>query len=309
MITRCGFIAVLGEANAGKSTLINTLIGEKVSIVSAKPHTTRYGIYGILCQDNTQMIFVDTPGAIFRPQGTLQEFMANVTSTHVQEADIYLVVIDAQRPNHLAIEKLLQKLDGKPLIIALNKIDLVPKPALLDLAYSYSSFTPHIMMISGKTGSGLAYLLDHLKNAMPITPWIYPHSERTQISKRFWAEEITREKIFVHVHEEIPYQTHVMTEKWDENKRRLALYQVINVRKEKHRKFLLGHQGQRIRIIGQQARLELSDYIGKLTHLFLHVKVAPTWLTELRFSGETTFGKDGILSICQPASENSEVNM
>jgi GTP-binding protein Era len=279
-------IAVLGEANAGKSTLINQLVGQKVSIVSAKPHTTRYGIYGIVCQEENQFIFMDTPGFLFQPRGPLQEAMAKVTLRCLYEADLVLVVLDASRPSHQLMTSL-QALsgifpEGKPLIIALNKVDRIAKGILLPLAQQVRPFSEEIMMISGKKGTGVKDLLGIIENKLQMGPWLFPEEDFTQISGKFWAAEMTREKIFSHVHQEIPYHVHVETTRWEENRKRLILEQTIYVAKDGQKKLIIGHKGRRLSIIGQQARYELSQHFGKAVHLFLFIKVDPHWLPRLK---------------------------
>jgi GTPase len=202
--TRCGFVAVLGEANAGKSTLVNALTGEKVSIVSAKAHTTRQGIYGIVCDGPTQMILVDTPGLIPQPRGPLQSFMAKATSRSMREADIAVVVIDATRSIPESTRILLDKMKEKSLLIALNKVDKVHKDDLLPLAESVSAWSEHIFMISALRAQGIQDLGQAIVNGLPEGPWLFDAADITQISSRVWAAEIVREKIFNAVHHEVP---------------------------------------------------------------------------------------------------------
>ena len=187
MVQRCAMVAVLGQANAGKSTLVNALAGEKVSIVSAKPHTTRYDIYGIICQDDAQIIFVDTPGLIDRPQGPLQSFMAKMTTRTVREADLFMVVIDASRKIPETTLTLLDRLKDKKLMIVLNKVDQVPKDKLLPMAEHYQAWSPWIAMTSGRTGSGLAFVMSSLMEHIPEAPWLFDEDAMTQISQRMWA--------------------------------------------------------------------------------------------------------------------------
>ena len=282
MVQRCAMVAVLGQANAGKSTLVNALAGEKVSIVSAKPHTTRYDIYGIICQDDAQIIFVDTPGLIDRPQGPLQSFMAKMTTRTVREADLFMVVIDASRKIPETTLTLLDRLKDKKLMIVLNKVDQVPKDKLLPMAEHYQVWSPWIAMTSGKTGSGLAFVMSSLMEQIPEAPWLFDEDAMTQISQRMWAAEMTREKLFQCVHQEVPYHAHVVTDEWKEKKRELTLRQTIYVDDARYKKWIVGYQGQRIRLIGEKSRMEMSEHLDKTVHLFLNVLVDPSWSSTIR---------------------------
>jgi GTP-binding protein Era len=281
-MTRCGLISVLGQANAGKSTLINALTGEKVSIVSEKPHTTRYEIYGIVCHEESQMIFVDTPGLIERPQGPLQSFMAKTTSRSLRDADIFMIIIDIACPIPESTHQLLNRLKDKPLIIVFNKIDKISKEKLLPLAEKYRQWTPYIAMTSAKKGTGLSYLFDTIEKLIPEGHWLFDKEDLTQITQRFWAAEMTREKIFACVHQEIPYHLHVTTDEWTETPKKLLLRQTIIVDQDKYKKWVIGYQGQRIKLIGQKSRFELAHHLNKEVHLFLSVKVNPQWAVQLK---------------------------
>lgn len=280
MGTRCGFIAVLGQANAGKSTLVNALVGEKVSIVSPKPHTTRYGIYGIVCYKESQLIFVDTPGFIARPQGALQTFMDRATKRSFYEADGFMVVVDVSIAAPPSIS-LIERSKEKPLVIVLNKVDKIPKERLLPLAEQYGAQTPHIAMTCATSESGVPYLREKIASLVPEGPWLFGPDDLTQISQRFWAAEITREKVMNCLHYEVPYHTQVVTEEWRETSKSLRLRQSILVDQEKYRKWILGYEGQRIRTIGQQARYEMGKHLGKEVHLFLTVLVDPQWTSRI----------------------------
>ncbi len=279
-LTTCGLISVIGQANAGKSTLINALVGQKVSIVSAKAHTTRYGIYGIICKEKAQIILMDTPGFIRNPKGKLQNFMHNVTKSSFK-ADAFLWVIDASIPFVGNMDELVKLMHSKPFAIVLNKVDKVSKPKLLQMAQNYKAYTESIFMISAKSQSGLEAVFDYAVNHLKPGPWLFPEQDLTQISERFWAEEVTREKVFTNVHQEIPYQAHVITEQWHETNKQLTIRQCILAGKDGHRKLVLGHKGCRIRTIGIQARREMEIYFQKSVHLFLYVKISPDWICDL----------------------------
>ena len=281
-MTKCGFVAVLGEANAGKSTLVNALAGQKVSIVSAKPHTTRYDIYGIVCQDQSQMIFIDTPGLIDRPRGLLQSYMAKMTTRSVREADVFLVVIDASLPLPESTCQLLERLKDKPLIVALNKTDTLLRDTLLPLADRVRQWTSCIALISAKKSKGLDFISEEINKCLPTGPFLFDKEDLTQISQRFWAAEMTREKVFDMVHQEIPYRVHVITEEWINKAKELTLRQTIVVDKDRYKKWIIGHEGQRIRTIGLRSRTEIGKELGKTVHLFLTVAVDPQWTVSLK---------------------------
>lgn len=275
-------IAVLGQANAGKSTLVNALAGEKVSIVSAKPHTTRYDVYGIVCHDDTQFIFIDTPGLIQRPQGPLQHYLTKMTSRGLRDADAIIVVVDAKAPIPESTITLLEKSQGKPLLIVLNKVDSVAKDILLPLAQRMQTWSPWIAMTSGKTGSGIPFILESMAEHMPTGPWLFDADDMTQISQRMWAAEMTREKIYQCVHFEIPYHTHVITDEWTESAKSIVVYQTIYVDNDRYKKWIIGHKGQRIRLMGEQSRHDLSNTLGKEVHLYLKVKTDASWFERIR---------------------------
>lgn len=274
---RCGFVALLGQANAGKSTLLNALMAYKLAAVSSKEHTTRHDIYGIWCRDEAQIIFVDTPGLIRCAQGPLQTFMRKNTSRGMREADIATVVIDANVPVMPSTFQLLDKLCDKPLVIVLNKIDSISKERLLPLAQKFQKWTPYIVMISALHKEGLDYLTDTLRRLIPEGPWLFDGQDLTQISQRFWAAELTREKIFQYVHQEIPYHVCVETDEWKEKTKEVTIRQSILVDDIRYRKWIIGHEGQRIRHIGQQARMDMMQSLEKTVHLFLHVRVDASW--------------------------------
>lgn len=279
MTSYCGLVALLGEANAGKSTLLNALTGEKISIVSEKPHTTRHGIYGVVCRQQTQMVFIDTPGLIHKPHGALHAFMVRMTKRAWRDADVCVIVIDAARTVSATVHDMLARLhtQNRPIIVVLNKIDTVAKEKLLPLAASVQMFTPHIVMASAKQNKGVDHIFQLMQQFMPQGPWLFDAQDLTQISQRFWAAEMTREKVFQAVHHEVPYHTNVVTDEWKEDDQAVTLRQTIVVDDVRYRKWILGFQGKRIKRIGHQARLEMADHLGKNVHLFLTVQVDPRW--------------------------------
>jgi GTP-binding protein Era len=280
-ISRCGFCAVIGAPNAGKSTLVNALAGSKVSIVSRKVQTTRARIRAIVIAGSSQIVFVDTPG-IFKPKRKLDELMVGGAWTGAEEADVVLVVVDAQRGLEAEAADVLGRLDRLPksAILALNKIDLVEKSNLLALAAACTQLHAFeaVFMISAKTGSGLAELKRHIAERMPEGPWLYPEDQAADVPLRFLAAEITREKIFDRLHDELPYASSVETERWEERRDgSVRIHQVIYVEREGQRRIVLGKGGQQIKTIGQTARRELETLLERQVHLFLFVKVREDW--------------------------------
>ena len=275
--TRSGFVALIGAPNAGKSTLLNQLVGAKVSIVTHKVQTTRAIVRGIATEGRTQIVFVDTPG-IFRPRRRLDEAMVSTAWGGAKDADMVLVLIDAERGIKGDAETLLGSLGGirQPKILVLNKVDRVKREALLGLAAAANEREKfeRTFMISALTGSGCADLLSYLAGALPEGPWYYPEDQLSDLPMRQLAAEITREKLFLRLHQEIPYSCHVETEKWEERKDgSVRLEQVIYVERDSQKKIVLGAKGATIRAIGQAAREELAGILEQPVHLFLFVKV------------------------------------
>lgn len=279
--TRCGFIAILGAPNVGKSTLLNRLVGTKVSIVSPKVQTTRSRVLGIVLRGPAQIIFIDTPG-IFTPRRRLDRAMIGAAWGGASDADAVLLLIDAVRgidkDSRAIVDRL--KTSGRRALLALNKIDLVPKPKLLDLASTLDAegIFNHIYMISAATGDGVEELLGELDELVAPGPWMFPEDQVSDMPMRLLAAEITREKLFLQLHQELPYAATVETETWDDRKDgSAAIEQVIYVRRESQRAIILGHKGARIKSIGAAARLELEEILEKRVHLFLFVKVREKW--------------------------------
>lgn len=279
--TRCGFVALIGAPNSGKSTLINALVGAKVSIVTHKAQTTRGPVRGIAPIGDSQVILVDTPG-IFQPKRRLDRAMAQAAWERASDADIVAVVIDAERGLDQALEPLLSHLPEvrKPRIAILNKIDLLDKPKLLHVAADLSvqcSFD-RVFMISALTGDGIADLKAYLAEAVPPGPWLFPADQLTDQSLRQAAAEITREKLFLRLHEELPYTLTVETADWKElADGSIRIEQTIYVERESQRKIVLGAKGLTIKEIGSAARAEIGAMAGVPVHLFLFVKVRERW--------------------------------
>jgi GTP-binding protein Era len=278
--TRCGFIAVIGAPNAGKSTLVNALVGAKVSIVSHKVQTTRMPIRGIAIEGKSQLVFIDTPG-IFKPRRRLDRAMVHAAWGGAGDADLVVVLIDAAKGASEEIEAILGKLRdsrNKPLL-ALNKIDRVKKEQLLELARDLNARIPFAatFMISALNGSGVADLKRYLADHVPAGPWHYPADEISDAPLRLMASEITREKIYERLHEELPYQATVETTDWKEKKDGVRIEQTIFVARDSQRRIVLGKGGSMIKQLSMQARKELSEILEKPVHLFLFVKVREGW--------------------------------
>lgn len=281
---RCGFVAILGLPNAGKSTLINALVGQKVSIVSPKAQTTRSRVLGILCvEPQTQIIFMDTPGIFAAPKRRLERSMVASAWATPETADLSLVVVDAQRPHLSQTEAILHTLLEKkaPVALVLNKIDCVKREALLALAQHFSAFLviEKFFMISALKKDHTQDILTFLTSRLPEGPWLYPEDQVSDMPQRLLAAEVTREHLFRCFFDEIPYALYVETETWEPFKNgSLRISQVIYVQRETQRGIILGHKGQNIKRVGERARQELQDLLDcPLIHLFLHVKVKPDW--------------------------------
>jgi len=280
--TRAGFVALIGAPNAGKSTLLNALVGQKVSIVTHKVQTTRALIRGIVVHKNAQMILVDTPG-IFAPKRRLERAMVTTAWGGAADADAIVLLIDAKRglteEDRAIIARLAEYPTGRERILVLNKVDIVKRDTLLGLtkeANDAAQFS-RTFMISALTGSGVSDLLDYLAAKMPESPFLYPEDQMTDLPLRFLAAEITREKLTLRLHDELPYRATVETEKWAETKKGVRIDQTIYVERESQRKIVLGKGGETIKAISMAAREEISKLIEKPAHLFLFVKVRENW--------------------------------
>jgi GTP-binding protein Era len=276
--TRAGFAAVIGAPNAGKSTLVNALVGQKVAIVSPKAQTTRARLMGIAIEGQSQILLVDTPG-IFAPKRRLDRAMVAAAWSGAEDADLVLLVIDAsERIRDEIIEGLDQR--QHPLLIALNKIDLVRKPQLLALAADLTArLDPdRLFMISATQGDGVADLKQALSDAMPEGPWLYPEDEVSDATDRMIAAELTREQIVNRLHQELPYATAIETETWEDRPDgSTAIRQQILVERDSQKAIVIGKGGRRLKEIGASARAEIAQHLGRPVHLFLHVKVNPRW--------------------------------
>ena len=278
---RCGFIALIGAPNAGKSTLTNALTGSKVAIVTPKVQTTRALVRGIALAGSAQLIFVDTPG-IFAPKRRLDRAMVTTAWTGAHDADLVAVLIDAKAGFDAEAEAIFAKLDDirQPKILVINKVDIAEKPRLLDLAQQLNTRAKFAVtfMVSALTGDGVGDLRDWLAAHVPEGPWHYPEDEVSDAPVRQLAAEITREKLFLKLHQELPYQSTVETETWTERKDgSVRIEQTIYVERESQRKIVLGKEGRSIRAIGAAARRELAEILEKPVHLFLFVKVRESW--------------------------------
>jgi GTP-binding protein Era len=281
---RCGFVAILGAPNAGKSTLLNRLVGTKVSIVSPKVQTTRRRVLGITVRDEAQLIFVDTPG-IFTPRQNkrLEQAIVKAAWTAAYDADSILLLVDAKRgidPDTRAIIEGLKQHQRRA-TLALNKLDLVKPPQLLPLIKELdeTGLFDRIFVISAETGDGCDDLLDYLLAALPEGPWHFPEDQLSDLSNRAMAAEITREKLFLDLHQELPYSLTVETESWVESEdgKEVRIDQVIYVERASQKGIVLGKGGRQIKAVGQAARLELEEILGMRVHLFLFVKVRDRW--------------------------------
>lgn len=285
MTQKCGFIALMGLTNAGKSTLLNQLVGAKVSIVSRKVQTTRRRILGIQVNNDSQLIFIDTPG-IFTPRKTLDKTMVRGAWAAIGEADSIVVLVDVHRPDLAAQTALLDRAlkSEKPVYLVLNKIDQLAKEKLLGLASTLNQgrAIAKTFMISALKGQGVNDLLKELAEAVPEGPWHYPEDQLTDLPLRLIASEMTREKVFDHLHQELPYAIAVETEVWEPfDKGGIKIGQVIHVQKPNQKAIVLGKKGETIKRISIQARREIEAFLEQPVHLFLHVRVTENWAQDI----------------------------
>ena len=281
--THCGFVTILGPSNAGKSTLINALVGTKVSIVSPKVQTTRFKVRGILNQDQTQIIFIDTPG-IFKPVRKLDRAMIQNAWEETETADICLLLIDAKKGLDPAATSMLEtfKKEKRPVVLGLNKIDLVPKEELLPLIDRLNVAYPfeQTFLISALKNQGLEELKQYFIDRMPVSPWFFPDNQLTDISDRLFSAEMTREKVFLYLQQELPYSIYVTTQSFVETEESITIKQDIIVERPSQKTIILGKNGQMIKKIGMAARRELTALFGKKVNLFLFVQVNKNWAME-----------------------------
>lgn len=279
--TRCGFVALIGAPNVGKSTLVNALVGSKVTIVSKKVQTTRALIRGIVVEDGAQIVLVDTPG-IFAPKRRLDRAMVSTAWSGAHDADLVCVLLDARAGIDEEAETILARLENvkHPKILVLNKIDLVPRDKLLVLAQQANGRLAfdHTFMISALSGDGVGDLRQALARAVPPGPFLYPEDQMSDAPLRQLAAEITREKIYRHLHQELPYQSTVETDSWtDRRDGSVRIEQTVFVERDSQRKIVLGKGGATIKAIGAEARQEIAEIVGQPVHLFLFVKVRERW--------------------------------
>jgi len=278
---RCGFVAVIGAPNAGKSTLVNALVGAKVSIVSPKAQTTRTIVRGIAMYGAAQVIYVDTPG-IFAAKQRLDRAMVAAAWAGAAEAEVIMFVVDAARKLDADSERILGQLkdSGRKALLVLNKVDIADKQILLDLTRRLNdagSFS-EIFMVSALTGDGLDRVKERIASSVPQGPWLFPEDDVSDMPARLLAAEITREQLFMQLNQELPYSCAVETERWEDRKDGSSrVEQNIYVSRDNHKAIVLGEGGKRIKNIGAKARAELEKLLDRKVHLFLHVKVKENW--------------------------------
>ena len=281
MAERCGFVAVVGAPNAGKSTLVNALVGQKVAIVSPKAQTTRTRLMGVAIAGAAQVLLMDTPG-IFAPKRRLDRAMVAAAWAGAQDADLILLVVDAKTGFSSRIEGMLDTLADRrePKWLVLNKVDVTAKEQLLTLTAQLGERLAfeETYMVSASTGDGVADLKAALAARMPEGPWHFPEDQVSDATDRMLAAEVTREQLYLQLHAELPYASAVETEKYEERRDgSAAIHQQILVARDSQKAIVLGKRGERIKAIGAAARAELEHLMGRKVHLFLHVKVKPDW--------------------------------
>lgn len=286
MTTCAGFIALIGEPNAGKSTLLNKMVGAKVSIVTHKVQTTRARIRGVAMEGDSQLVFVDTPG-LFQPRRRLDRAMVAAAWGGAADADVVVLLIEANWGLTEGVERILEGLSdigkGRKVALAINKIDRVEAPVLLGLSKTMNDRYPFVetFMISAERGHGVDALRGWLAEEIPESPWLYPEDQIADLPMRMIAAEMTREKLILRLHQELPYQLTVETENWEERKDGSArIDQLIYVIRDGHKGIVLGSKGETIKSVSKAAREELEEFLGRKVHLFLQVKVRPNWLDE-----------------------------
>ncbi|MEO1551343.1 MAG: GTPase Era [Pseudomonadota bacterium] len=286
-MSRCGFVALIGEPNAGKSTLLNRMVGAKVSIVTHKVQTTRARVRGVALAGEAQIVFVDTPG-LFRPRRRLDRAMVSAAWSGAADADVTVLMLEAHRGltdgARAILETLSERMAPKArVVLAINKIDRVQRDVLLALADEANKIRPFAatFMISAEKGYGVEDLRDWLADALPEGPWLYPEDQIADMPLRLLAAEITREKLTLRLHQELPYQLTVETEAWEERKDgSVRIDQIIYVARAGHKGIALGPKGETIKAISMAAREELTTFLDRKVHLFLQIKVREGWLNE-----------------------------
>lgn len=284
-MTRCGFVAVIGAPNAGKSTLVNALVGSKVSIVTHKVQTTRNQVRGIVMEGDAQIVLVDTPG-IFEPKRRLERAMVRAAWAGAEDADVVMLVYDAARRKLDADTRRIVdqiKKSGRKVVLALNKVDLIRRDKLLELAafFDAEGCFEEIFMISAATGDGLDDLRRYLAGRMREGPWLFPEDQAADMPLRLLASEITREKLFLQLHEELPYNLTVETDNWEDFKDGSAkIQQTIYIGRENQKPIVIGKGGARIRKVREDAQQEMQALLERPIHLFLFVKVRENWIED-----------------------------
>jgi GTP-binding protein Era len=278
---RAGFVAIIGAPNAGKSTLLNTLVGQKISITSLKPQTTRMKMIGVTTQDTTQICFVDTPG-IFAGKSRLDRSMVQVAWDAISGADAIVLLVDGAAKMNETLENIISELQSRKrrVILALNKVDQVNKNDLLPLTQKIhdTAIVDHVFMISGLKGDGLDDLKKHLAGMMPENPWFFPEDQLSDLPSQLIAAEMTREQLFRQLQQELPYAATVIPESWEtKDDGSAVIRQSIIISRTSHRPIVLGKQGSRIKSIGEAARKDIAKFLGTPVHLFLEIKVDEKW--------------------------------
>jgi len=299
-MTKAGFVALIGEPNAGKSTLLNRMVGAKVSIVTHKVQTTRARIRGVAMEGDSQIVFVDTPG-LFKPRRRLDRALVAAAWGGAADADILVLLIEAHRGVTEGVERILENLPevatGRRVALAINKIDRVKSDVLLALTEKMNAGFPFekTFMISAERGYGVDDLRQWLAAELPDSPWLYPEDQIADLPMRMIAAEMTREKLTLRLHQELPYQLTVETENWEERKDGSArIDQVIYVSRDGHKGIILGNKGETIKAISKASREELEEFLGRKVHLFCQIKVREKWLDEAeRYSEMGLNFKDG----------------
>ena len=299
-MTKAGFVALIGEPNAGKSTLLNRMVGAKVSIVTHKVQTTRARIRGVAMEGDSQIVFVDTPG-LFKPRRRLDRAMVAAAWGGAADADIIVLLIEAHRGVTEGVERILENLPevatGRRVALAINKIDRVKSDVLLALTEKMNAGFPFekTFMISAERGYGVDDLRQWLAAELPDSPWLYPEDQIADLPMRMIAAEMTREKLTLRLHQELPYQLTVETENWEERKDgSVRIDQVIYVSRDGHKGIILGNKGETIKAISKASREELEEFLGRKVHLFCQIKVREKWLDEAeRYSEMGLNFKDG----------------
>jgi len=299
-MTKAGFIALIGEPNAGKSTLLNRMVGAKVSIVTHKVQTTRTRIRGVALEGESQLVFVDTPG-LFKPRRRLDRAMVAAAWGGAADADVIVLMVEAHRGITEGVERILEGLEqvgkGRIVALAINKLDKVRAEVLLSLTKDLNERYPFTesFMISAEKGYGVNDLRTWLADKLPESPWLYPEDQIADLPMRMIAAEMTREKLTLRLHQELPYQLTVETENWQERKDGSArVEQIVYVSRDGHKGIILGHKGETIKAVSKAAREELTEFLGRKVHLFLQVKVREGWQDEAaRYSEMGLNFKDG----------------